>query len=70
MITDDAFGPGNKLVHIRIVTAVRGDGTPAGTTVVLVDSANGTAAPEAFTDLAARLEATEAVAFGTGIFHF
>ncbi len=70
VITDDAFGPGNKLVHIRIVTAVRGDGTPAGTTVVLVDSASGAAAPEAFTDMEARLEATEAVAFGTGIFHF
>jgi hypothetical protein len=70
VITDDAFGPGNRLVHIRIVTAVRGDGTPAGSTVVLVDSASGMAAPEAFTDFAARLEAAEPVSFGTGVFHF
>lgn len=70
VITDDVFGPGNRLVHARIVTAVRGDGTPKGTTVVLADSATGGTESEPFEDFARRLEASEAVAFGTGIFHW
>jgi hypothetical protein len=69
-VTDDNFGPGNLLVHVRIVTAVRGDGTPDGTTVVLANSASGRLESEKFTTFAGRLEASEAVAFGTGIFHF
>lgn len=70
VVTDDSFGPGNLLVHVRIVTAVRGDGTPDGTTVVLADSTSGRLEPEPFTRFAGRLEAAEAVEFGAGIFHF
>ncbi|HEU4657704.1 MAG TPA: papain-like cysteine protease family protein [Capillimicrobium sp.] len=69
-ITDDDFGDGNHLLHARIVTAVRGDGTADGTTVVLADSASGKVESEPFTEFARRLEATEAVRFGTGVFHW
>jgi hypothetical protein len=69
-ITDDDFGKGNRIVHARIVTAVRGDGTPDGTTVTLADPASGTIDTETFRVFAGRLEASEPVRFGTGVFHW
>ena len=69
VITDNDFG-GDRIVHARIVTAVRGDGTPEGTTVTLADSASGGIEAETFSVFAGRLEASEAVRFGTGVFHW
>ncbi len=70
VISDDDFGAGNRLVHARIVVALRGDGTPDGTTVRLANSASGTFESEPFTEFARRLEADEPVAFGVGVFRF
>jgi hypothetical protein len=68
-ITDDDF-EANRVVHARIVTAMRGDGTTDGTTVSLVDPASGTVVTESFAKFAARLEAPEPVSTGVGIFHW
>jgi hypothetical protein len=69
VLSDDAI-ENNLVVHLRIVTAMRGDGTVNGTTVTLADSATGTLVTEPFTEFARRLEATDPVRFGVGIYHF
>ncbi|MFL5798317.1 MAG: papain-like cysteine protease family protein [Actinomycetota bacterium] len=69
VISDDSF-EGNKIVHARIVTAVKGDGSIDGTTVILVDPVPGAFVTEAFTRFAKRLEATDVVNFGVGIYHW
>ena len=57
-------------MHVGIITAVRGDGTPDGTTVTLADAATGTFVTEAFTAFDRRHASRDAVRFGSGIFHF
>jgi hypothetical protein len=68
-IGDDSID-NNRVVHVRIITAVRGDGTPQGTEVKLADSATGTIVPESFTDFDKRHSSTDPVRFGVGLFHF
>jgi hypothetical protein len=60
----------NRIVHVRIVTRVSGDGTPGGTRVFAADPADGAESPLEFSVFARNLEATEAVATGLGSFHF
>ena len=69
VISDDSF-EGNLVVHARIVTAVKGDGTIDGTTVTLVDPIPGAFVTEPFAKFAQRLEATDVVKFGVGIYHW
>jgi hypothetical protein len=69
-ITDDAYGDGNQVVHARLVVAMRGDGTPDGTLVTIADPGFAVPQAESFATFSTRLEATEAVAIGTGIFHW
>jgi hypothetical protein len=69
VISDDSF-ENNKIVHARIVTAVKGDGSIDGTTVTLVDPIPGAFVTEPFTKFAQRLEATDVVNFGVGIYHW
>lgn len=69
ILADDSI-EGNLLVHARIVTEVKGDGTADGTTVTLVDPVPGTFVTEPFTRFAQRLESTDAVTFGVGIYHW
>jgi hypothetical protein len=69
VISDDDF-EANKVVHARIVTAVKGDGSVDGTKVTLAEPLTGTFTEELFTRFSQRLEGKEAVDFGTGIFHW
>jgi hypothetical protein len=68
-IGDDGI-ENNLIVHVRIVTSVRGDGTPDGTTVTFADSASGTLVAEPFTAFDRRHASRDVVRFGSGIFHF
>jgi hypothetical protein len=69
-IGDDSI-ENNLVVHVRIITAVRGDGSPGGTTLTLADSASGTIIPaEPLIDFDRRHGARDAVRFGVGLFHF
>jgi Papain-like cysteine protease AvrRpt2 len=69
IISDDAV-EANLVVHAQIITAIRGDGTTAGTTITLADSASGTLVTESFEDVGRRLEAGDPISFGAGIYHF
>ena len=60
----------NHVVHVRIVTQMKGDGTPEGTQVIAADSAAGTEVPFDFVTFARNLEAPEPVATGLGVFQF
>jgi len=60
----------NQLTHVRIITAVKGDGTPEGTTVSLADPATGADVVESFTAFDTRHAAADPVALLVGIFHF
>jgi hypothetical protein len=60
----------NQLSHVRIITAVKGDGTPEGTTVTLADPATGTNVVESFTAFDVRHASPDPVALMVGIFHF
>jgi hypothetical protein len=68
VISDDGF-EGNDTVHLRVVTAMKGDGTPEGTIVTLADSASGGFVAESFAELARDLQAADPVSFGAGIYH-
>jgi hypothetical protein len=68
-IGDDGVSD-NRIVHVRIVTRVTGDGTPNGTQVIAADSALGAEKPLEFSAFASNLEASEPMATGLGIFHF
>ena len=70
LVVSDDMVDNNALVHIRIITSIRGDGSAEGTDVILADSATGTFVTEKFTEFARRLEASEPVNFGAGIYHF
>jgi hypothetical protein len=68
-IGDDGI-EGNLIVHVRIITAIKGDGTADGTTVTLADSASGSVVVEAFSEFDRRHGAGDAVAVGLGLFHY
>ncbi len=68
-IGDDGI-ENNLVVHVRVINAVRGDGTPDGTSVIVADSASGTLVTEAFTEFDQRHDGTDPVRFGLGLFHF
>lgn len=59
-IGDDGI-ENNKVVHVRIVTAVKGDGSAEATTVTLADSASGSVVVEPFSEFDRRHGATDAV---------
>ena len=69
-VDSDDSGPENQWSHIRIVTAMRGDGT----TVTFADPAESTLKTELFTHFARRMEAPDpvrvTVRLGAGIYHF
>ena len=69
IIGDDAF-ESNKILHARIVTAVRGDGSVDKTMVTLADPLTGGFLTEVFRKFADRLESKEAVNFGVGVYHW
>jgi hypothetical protein len=60
----------NQLVHARVVTGMRGDGTEAGTWVRIVDPIGPKEYEETFQRLAERLEAPDAVQFELEVVHF
>jgi len=69
VVSDDSFDH-NQVVHARIVTGVKGDGTVDGTSVILVDPIPGTFVTEPFATFAQRLESDDVVNFGVGIYHW
>jgi hypothetical protein len=69
VVSDDPV-ESNNTVHLRVVTAMKGDGSPEGTMVTLADSASGGFVAESFADFARDLEAPDPVAFGAGVYHF
>lgn len=69
VVSDDPFED-NNTVHLRVVTAMKGDGTDEGTTVTLADSSSGSFVTESFTEFARDLEASDPRAFGAGLYHF
>ena len=68
-IGDNDFDSDN-LVHARILVAIKGDGTPDGTQVTVMDPSKDKPVPETFTKFAQRIEAAEAVKAGRGLFHW
>ncbi|MBW3557683.1 MAG: hypothetical protein KY454_12200 [Actinobacteria bacterium] len=56
-------------LHLRVVTAMKGDGTPEATIVTLADTFSGTR-DESFTEFARDLEASDPLGFGAGRYHF
>lgn len=68
-IGDNDFDNDN-IVHARIVTAMKGDGSIDGTIVTLADPTTGTFITESFKKVAQRLEGNEPVKAGRGIFHW
>ena len=69
-IGDDGI-ENNLIVHVRIISGIKGDGRAEGTTVRLADSATGQIIPaESFVTFDRRHGATDAVRAGLGLFHF
>lgn len=60
----------NKLIHIRIVTGMVGDGTASDSRVIFADSLTGTEQNMNFIEFANKLESKEASDTGLGVFHF
>ncbi len=56
--------------HAIIVVALKGDGTPGGTTITYVDPDGGKTVPMRFTDFLAKYEATSAVQWPYTIVHW
>ena len=69
VIGDNAIA-GDQLVHARIVTGIRGDGSPDGTAVRYIDPADGGSHDETFTGFSAQIDASDAVATNLGVMHF
>jgi hypothetical protein len=69
VITDDDF-EANKVIHARVITVMKGDGSVDGTNLTLADPLTGAFAEETFATFSKRLKAKEAVDFGTGVFHW
>ena len=68
-IGDNDFDADN-LIHARILVAMKGDGTPDGTQVTVLDPSKDAEVTETFTKFAQRIEAAEAVKSGRGLFHW
>jgi len=68
-VGDDGIAD-NKLIHIRIVTGMVGDGKASDTRVIFADSLSGTEKNMNFREFANKLEAKEASDTGLGVFHF
>ncbi|MGR6318216.1 papain-like cysteine protease family protein [Micromonospora soli] len=60
----------NQVLHIRILTGVKGDGTPDGTTTSLADPATGTVVTETFHVFDQLHGGADPVASMVGVFHF
>jgi hypothetical protein len=60
----------NLIVHIRVITAVKGDGTADHTYVTLADPDIGGIVTERFTDFDRRHTVEEVVQLGLGVFHY
>ncbi len=56
--TDEA--PPNLMIHARVLLAMRGDGTPAGTQLTLIDPGSGTTVTESFAAFLVKFEAEAA----------
>jgi hypothetical protein len=69
-IVTDADLTTNGLTHAEIVTAITGDGSPENTKVVVNDPSLDAPREVPFTEFQERLEATDAVNTGFGIYHF
>jgi hypothetical protein len=70
VIADDSID-NNKLVHARIVTALKGDGTADGTEVTFIDTAPGDfAPPETFTTFLRKFTSTDAERVDLGMLHY
>ncbi len=68
VITDDAVD-NNKLVHARIVTALKGDGSVDGTEVTFIDTA-GPASPESFKKFLQRMTSADTETVDVAILHY
>lgn len=70
VIADDSI-EANKLVHARIVTAVKGDGTVENTQVTFIDTATGDSPPpESFTTFLKKFTSTDAQTVDVGMLHY
>lgn len=68
VITDDSVD-NNKLVHARIVTAIKGDGTVDNTEVTFIDTAGGQAPPESFKEFAQKMITADTATVDVAILH-
>jgi hypothetical protein len=69
VIADDSV-ENNRLVHARIVTALKGDGTSDSTEVTFIDTATGDfAPPESFTTFLKKFTASDTEAVEIGMLH-
>jgi hypothetical protein len=70
LIADDSID-NNKLVHARIVTALKGDGTADGTEVTCIDTAKGDfAPPESFKTFLQKITSADAEEVDLGMLHY
>lgn len=69
VIGDDAI-ENNEMSHVRLAVAMKGDGTPDGTIVTFVDPLGGIRDTEKWAEFTRRMEATDPVAVGLGVYHF
>jgi hypothetical protein len=69
VIADDSVAD-NKLVHARIVTAIKGDGTPENTEVTFIDTATGEAPPESFHRFIQKQITSDTAGIGIAAFHY
>lgn len=69
VVTDEDMTT-NGMTHAQIVTGIAGDGTPENTRVLSNDPSHERPREEAFREFQARLEATDVVNTGFGIYHF
>ena len=70
VVTDDSI-ENNKLVHARIVTALSGGGSPDGTNVTYIDTAQGEPAPpEKFSEFVKKLTTTDTAGIDVSILHY
>ncbi|MCU1279390.1 MAG: hypothetical protein JWM53_2936, partial [bacterium] len=69
-VIHDDFASDNKLVHVRIVVGISGEGGGNQAMVKLLDPASSTPLEESFEAFAAHLTAPEPVRFAVGVLHF
>jgi hypothetical protein len=69
VVTDEDMTT-NGMTHAQIVTGISGDGTPENTRVLSNDPSHDKPREEVFREFQARLEATDVLNTGFGIYHF